>query len=274
MHLHYPVAGTNPAGKCTIVKKTVYRIPKSSIMNFSSFGKWIGGGLGWALGGPIGGILGFVFGSIFDSMNRGEYEYKGFTPTQEGDFKVSLLVLIAAIMKADGRILKSELDYVKRFLLTSFGETEAERLLLLLREILRQDLDVDEICEQIQENMEYPSRLQLVHFLFGIASADGQPQAAEAEVLRHVCLKMGIRPKDFDSIRAMFIRDNASMYQILEISSGASDEEVKKAYRKMALKYHPDKVAHLGEDVQKAAKERFQQLNEAYNEIKRQRGFS
>jgi DnaJ like chaperone protein len=242
-------------------------------MSFTSFGKWIGGSLGWALGGPIGGILGFVFGSLFDSMNGDSNEQKGFTPTQEGDFKVSLLVLIAAIMKADGKILKSELSYVKLFLLKQFGEAEAERLLLLLREIIRQDLDVDEICEQIQENMEYPSRLQLVHFLFGVASADGEPHAAEADVLRRVCLHMGIRPLDFESVKAMFVKDSDSAYRILEISANATDEEVKKAYRKMALKYHPDKVTHLGEDVQKAAHEKFQQLNQAYNEIKQQRGF-
>ncbi|MBL7905891.1 MAG: TerB family tellurite resistance protein [Bacteroidales bacterium] len=243
-------------------------------MDFPKFGKWIGGGLGWALGGPIGGILGFVFGSMFDSMQSGEYEHKGFTPTQEGDFKVSLLVMIAAVMKADGKILKSELSYVKAFLLRQFGETEAERLLLLLREILRQNLNVDEICEQIQENMEYPSRLQLVHFLFGVASSDGEPHAAEAEVLHRMCLHMGIRQSDLESIKAMFIRDTGSAYRILEITPEATDEEVKKAYRKMALKYHPDKVAHLGEEVQHAAKEKFQQLNAAYNEIKQQRGFN
>jgi DnaJ like chaperone protein len=243
-------------------------------MALLSFGKWIGGGLGWALGGPIGGILGFVFGSIFDSVQSGEYEHKGFTPTQEGDFKVSLLVLIAAIMKADGRILKSELNYVKQFLLRQFGDKEAERLLLLLREIIRQNLDVDEICEQIQENMEYPSRLQLVHFLMGVASSDGEPHGAEAEVLRRVCLHMGIRQNDFESIKAMFVRDTGSAYRILEISPEATDEDIKKAYRKMAIKYHPDKVAHLGDDLQKAAKEKFQQLNQAYNEIKKQRGFN
>lgn len=242
-------------------------------LSFTSFGKWIGGGLGWALGGPIGAILGFVFGSMYDSMQKGEYEYRGFTPTQEGDFKVSLLVMIAAIMKADGRILKSELSYVKQFLLSRFGEEEAERLLPLLKEILNQDLNVDEICEQIQENMEYPSRLQLVHLMFGVASSDGQIGQLEADVLRHVCLRMGIRPLDFDSISSMFIKAKDSAYKILEITPDATDEEVKKAYRKMALKYHPDKVTHLGEDVQKSAKEKFQQLNNAYNEIKKQRGF-
>ena len=243
-------------------------------MSFNSFGKWIGGGLGWALGGPIGGILGFVFGSVFDSMRSGEYDQKGFTPTQQGDFKVSLIVMIAAIMKADGKILKSELTFVKQFLLKRFGESETERLLLLLREILRQDLEVDEICEQIQEYMEYPSRLQLVHFLFGVASADGEPHSAEAEVLRRMCMHMGIRQNDFNSIQAMFIKETGSAYRILEITNEATDEEVKKAYRKMALKYHPDKVTHLGEDVQNAAKEKFQQLNAAYNEIKQQRGFN
>jgi DnaJ like chaperone protein len=242
--------------------------------SFSSFGKWIGGGLGWALGGPIGAILGFVFGSMFDSMQQGEYAYKGFTPTQEGDFKVSLLVMIAAIMKADGRVMRSELDYVKRFLVSRFGETESERLLQLLREILNQDLDIDEISEQIQENMEYPSRLELVHLLFGVASADGNIGPAEADVLRRICLKMGIRPKDFESLSAMFVKDVNSSYRILEITPDATNEEVKKAYRKMALKYHPDKVAHLGEDIQKTSKEKFQQLNNAYNEIKTQRGFA
>ncbi|MFH1121352.1 MAG: TerB family tellurite resistance protein [Bacteroidota bacterium] len=243
-------------------------------MDFLKYGKWIGGGLGWALGGPIGGILGFVFGSVFDSMQTGEYEQKGFTPTQEGDFKVSLLVMIAAIMKADGKILKSELSYVKQFLLRQFGEQESERLLLLLREILRQELKVDEICKQIHNNMEYPSRLQLVHFLFGVASSDGEAHSAEAEVLQRMCQHMGIRQIDFESIKAMFIRDAGSAYRILEISPEATDEEVKKAYRKMALKYHPDKVTHLGEEVQHAAKEKFQQLNAAYNEIKQQRGFN
>jgi DnaJ like chaperone protein len=70
----------------------------------------------------------------------------------------------------------------------------------------------------------------------------------------------------------MFVKDTDSAYKILEIEPNATNEEVKKAYKKMAVKYHPDKVSHLGEDVRKAAEEKFQNLNAAYNEIKKQRG--
>jgi DnaJ like chaperone protein len=72
----------------------------------------------------------------------------------------------------------------------------------------------------------------------------------------------------------MFIKDNFHNYQILEITPDASDDEVKKAYRKMAVKYHPDKVAHLGPDIQKSANEKFQELNAAYNGIKNERGMN
>ena len=72
----------------------------------------------------------------------------------------------------------------------------------------------------------------------------------------------------------MFVKNTESAYKILEISPEASNEEVKKAYKRMAIKYHPDKVSHLGEDVQRQAKEKFQQLNAAYEEIKKERGMN
>jgi DnaJ like chaperone protein len=82
---------------------------------------------------------------------------------------------------------------------------------------------------------------------------------------------LGISQGDYDSIKAMFVKDTESAYKILEIYPDASDQEVKAAYRKMAVKYHPDKVAHLGGKIQKVAKEKFQQLNNAYGEIKKER---
>jgi len=100
------------------------------------FGKWLGSGLGWAFGGPLGGVLGFALGSLFDASDvkdDGSTVKHSSTRQGAGDFTVSLLVLSAAVMKSDGKTLKSELDYVKRFLATQFGEEHAQEQLLILK---------------------------------------------------------------------------------------------------------------------------------------------
>lgn len=235
----------------------------------SGYGKWIGGGLGWAFGGPIGGILGFAFGSMVDGMQSGTTVYRG---TQTGDFSVALMVLAAAVMKADGKVVRAELDYVKNFLKHQFGEQEGQNKVLLLREILKQEYNVQEVSQQIKQFMEYPSRLQLLHFLFGISSADGAYHGKEVDMITLISNYLGVKQADLNSIKAMFVKDVDSAYKILEVTKGATDDEVRKAYHKMAIKYHPDKVAHLGEDVKRAATDKFQTLNAAYEEIKKQRG--
>jgi len=261
----------------------------------SKYGKWIGGGLGWVLGGPIGGILGFVFGSMYDGMQSGEFEYgrqihgnpyqggaggrhQGHpyggttTQTQPGDFAVSLLVLAAAVMKADGKVVRSELDYVKNFLDHQFGKDKANQLISVLRDLLKQDIRVMDVSLQIKQYMDYSSRLQLVHFLFGISQSDKHTDQAEINMIQTISGYLGISQKDFQSIKAMFVKDQEQPYKILEISPDASDDEVKKAYRQMALKYHPDRVSHLGEDVKKSAEDKFKKVVDAYNSIKKERG--
>ena len=236
-----------------------------------NYGRWIGGGLGWAFGGPLGAIIGFAIGSAFGN-NSDSKEYIGGT-TQQRDFNVSLLVLSAAVMKADGSVKRSELDYVKRFFLTNFGQERAEKYILMLREILKQDIQVYDVSQQIGRFMDYSSKLQLLHYLFGIASADGSTHENEVDVISIIAKYMGISSSDFQSIKAMFVQQVDSAYKILGIDSNATDDEVKKAYREMAKKYHPDKVAYLGEDVRKSAEQKLQEVNEAYEKIKKQRGF-
>ena len=235
------------------------------------YGKWIGGGLGWAFGGPLGAIIGFAIGSAFGNHSNSR-EYIGST-TQQRDFNVSLLVLSAAVMKADGSVKKSELDYVKRFFLTNFGQERAEKYILMLREILKQDIQVYDVSQQIGRFMDYSSKLQLLHYLFGIASADGSTHENEIDIISVIAKYMGISSADFQSIKAMFVQEVDSAYKILGIDSNATDDEIKKAYREMAKKYHPDKVAYLGEDVRKSAEQKLQEVNEAYEKIKKQRGF-
>jgi len=237
----------------------------------ASYGKWLVGTLGWAFGGPLGALLGFMLGSAFDAMNSGKFEYK---PTQPADFSVSLMVLAAAVMKADGKQMKSELDYIRAFFSSNFGQQQAEERIQLLRDLLKQDIPVNDVCAQIRQNLDLHSRLQLLHFLFGLAQADGQFHPAEISLISDISDMLGINRNDFDSIKAMFVKETDSAYKILGVPQTATDEEIKRAYRQMALKYHPDRVSHLGEDYQKAAKEKFQQLNEAYNTIKKDRGFS
>jgi DnaJ like chaperone protein len=235
------------------------------------YAKWVGGGLGWVFGGPIGAILGVALGSMFDGMNSGQYAYRG---TPRGDFSMSLLVLSAAVMKADQRVLKSELEYVRSFFARQFGEDEGNRLIRMLQEILKQEINVREVSVQVGQFTDYPVKLQLVNYLFGIAAADNQYHPDEVEMISVIAGYMGVSSADFTSIRAMFVKSTGWAFEVLEITSEATDDEVKKAYREMAKKHHPDKVAHLGDDIRKSATEKFQKISAAYEEIKKQRGMN
>ena len=225
------------------------------------------GTLGWAFAGPIGGILGVIFAGSSDKS------YKQVAQSQAGDFMVSILVLFAKVMKADGKLLKSELDYVKSFLKRNLSRQQSQVFIKMFQEILKQEYSTAEVCKQIQKSMDHPSRLELLHVLFGLSASDGEIHPEEVRVIHTISGYINISNKDYESIKAIFIKDIDSAYKILEIDASASDGQVKKAYRKMAVKYHPDKVAHLGKEIQKTATEKFKAVNDAYTEIKKQRNF-
>lgn len=254
----------------------------------SGLAKWIGALMGFSIFGFFGGIIGFVIGSMFDARGNFEWDERfvgspfgnGYTGTQAyqrsttGDFAASLLVLTAEVMKADGKVLKAELNYVKQFYTRQFGQQKTQEQMRALRDLLKQDIDVRGVGQQIQLQMQYASRLQLLHYLFGIAQADQQISASEVSAIHRIASYLGIGQADFESIKAMFVKDTGSDYKILEITQDASEEEIKKAYRKMAKKFHPDLVNNLGEDVKKQAEEKFRNVQEAYENIKKERGFS
>jgi DnaJ like chaperone protein len=234
------------------------------------FGKWIGAGLGWTFGGPLGAILGFALGSFIDAADV--QVIKGERKTTTGDFIASLLVLVASIMKADGKVLKSELDYVKNYFIQAFGSDSALEAMQMLRDILKQNIPLRDVSIQIKQRMDYSSRLQLLHFLYGIALADGKIDSAEIQTIEQIAYYLGISSADSGSIKNMFVKTTDSAYIILGVNKNATNEEIKKAYRSLAVKYHPDKVSYLGEDIKNKAKEKFQQINEAYETIKKERG--
>lgn len=232
--------------------------------------KWLWGGLGWAIGGPIGAIIGFALGALTEEKS-GLKTYRRRQKTSPGDFGSALIVLFAAMMKADGKVLKSELDFVKNFFNRQFGEQHTLQRLQLLKKVLQQDYSIDPVCLQIRQNMDYASRLELIHLLFGLANSDGELHASEEQFLQRASDLLHIKPSDFFSLKAMFVKSRDAAYKMLEIPITASDEEVKKAYRSMAKKYHPDRVHHLGPEFQKDAQEKFKKVRAAYDQIKKER---
>ena len=262
-----------------------------------SFAKWIGGALGWSFGGPIGAIIGIALGSFVDNLagegtpligerqtgrrrSRDPYRQRPKQTrrdqrpqTRSGDFEVSLLILASIIIKADGKQDQRELDYVRQQFRTMYGKDRANHAFELFKRVTKQNISTRQVCMQIKQMMDHASRLQLLHFLFGIAKADGHVAEVEVRQIYTMSGYLGISSKDFESIKAMFYDSTNNAYKILEIDKSVSDDEVKRAYRKMAKKYHPDRVGHLGKEHQEGAEEKFRQVQEAYEHIQNERGF-
>ncbi len=258
------------------------------------FTSWLGAGLGFTLGGPIGAVIGFALGSFvdgfkIDGFNQEQIEYERGrgsesrrpqrrsrtrqTNATPGDFEISLLVLASVVIKADGKIDQRELDYVRQHFVNIYGKERANSAFKLFNGILKKKISVRQVCLQIRENMAHSSRLQLIHFLFGISKADGNVDAYEEEEIKKIAGYLYINQRDYESIKAMFFNASDNAYKILEITKKVTNIEVKKAYRKMAKKHHPDRLESLGKEHLKGANEKFQKIQEAYEKIKEERGF-
>lgn len=276
--------------------------------------KWIMTGLGWAVGGPIGAIFGYFIGSAISGKNndrigggfqdtysepggayrapngsfhRGPYRNTG-TPQ---DLTIALIVLIAAVMKSDGQVKQDELTYVKKFLLKNYGEEKGSDILHVLRDVVKQNYNIQDVCRQIMENTDYDTRYHMVDFLFGLAESDNNFSMAEERMLHVISGYLGISTQDYMGIYSRHVggsyqgsydggnyyndtaaKSNKDPYKVLGITREATDSEVKSAYRRLALKYHPDKVEGLGDEVKRNAERQFREINEAYEIIKQERG--
>ncbi|MDE5784038.1 MAG: DnaJ domain-containing protein [Prevotella sp.] len=252
-------------------------------------GKWIGGYLGWSALGPMGGLIGFLVGAAVDAAVGGLNSQEGQSRLvddqnlegQRNSFLMSMLVLAAYIIKADGKVMHSEMEFVRNVLQQNFGEEAARQGDQFLRrlfdeqkrmgaQIFRQR--IQESCAQIALNVDYSARLQLLNFLVMIGQADGQVPPVELQALKDVALWMQMSPNEVDSMLHLQGDSLEDAYQVMGVSPDATDEELKKAYRKLALEHHPDRVAKLGDDVRKAAEKKFQEINAAKDKIWKARG--
>ncbi len=241
--------------------------------------KWFAAILGYYVLRFPGAIVGFLIGSYIDSLRSsgrgGQSLFGGGSSRQvsPADFELNLLSLCSVVIKADGNVTQSELDYVRQYFLSTYGKDKANAIFRTFNEVIKKrEISAERICAYLNQRTRYEVRLQLLHFLFGIAQSDGSISALEVEKIKEIAGFLNVRMIDFESIMAMFIKSADTAYKILEIERSATDDEVKKAYRTMAKKYHPDRVNTENEAIKSGAEEKFKEVQKAYETIQKERG--
>ncbi|MCK0155815.1 TerB family tellurite resistance protein [Cellulophaga sp. F20128] len=243
--------------------------------------KWGAAIVGYFIFRLPGAIIGFFIGTLVDNFGGNANSRSGNTVFSDmtrqkvspADFEMHLISLCSIVIKADGTISQRELDYVRQYFVQTYGKEKANAIFRTFNEVNKKhEISAKNICYYLNQRVRYEVRLQLVHFLFGIAQADGSVSAAEVEVIRDIAAYFKLGKNDYESIKAMFIKSADNSYKILEIDKTATDDEVKKAYRTMAKKYHPDKVITQNEAIKKGAEEKFKEVQKAYETIQAERG--
>ena len=233
--------------------------------------KWILVVLGYSFFRFPGALIGYFLGSLIENISP---KRRNISNISSQDFELNLLALASLVIKADGRVSKQELDYVRSYFVSAYGKNRANSTFQIFNDnINKKGISPTKIIKLFNSVLNYESRLQVIHFLFGIAKADGNVSSPELQKLLDFSNMLRLSKADFESIKAMFVDQVGGAYKILEINKSDSDQKVKKAYRDLAKKHHPDKVQHLGEAYVKAAQEKFQKIQKAYERIKAERGF-
>jgi len=245
--------------------------------NFSSMIKWIGAALGYTYLRFGGAVLGYFIGSMIEGLMKrssgASFNATSFRTMGSNQFELNLLALAAMVIKADNKVEEKELRFVRNYFIANYGADYASTIFSRFNtEIKKEVQDLSKIARLFVTSTPYNTRLQIVHFLFGIANADGSVSRLELNKIQQIAVALGIRRMDIESVKAMFVQQAGNAYKILEIDSNATDAEVKKAYRTMAKKHHPDKLNTADQALKKGAQEKFQQIQAAYEKIQKERG--
>jgi DnaJ like chaperone protein len=254
-------------------------------------GKLLGALIG-SVAGPLGTILGGFIGHLFDRASEerqavdstprfGQAAWEDTTdPVSQAqiNFLTCLIGLSIRVAEADGPVRTSHMEAMKAFFRQNFSFPSVDQDLIqrLIDEMYanRDRIDVQGLCSYYAAASTFEGRVLLLRLLFQIARADAAGVTRnEEELIRRIAAILGLGEATFRQVRAEFMRDGGGPWEILGISPEAGVEEIKSAYRQLSLQHHPDKVANLGPEFVKVAEEKFKTIQEAYEEIRRLKGF-
>jgi len=256
-------------------------------------GKLIGALIG-SIAGPFGTLFGGLIGHMFDRAaeertgrgrpaGRLEWDSRrqgAEDPTSRAqlNFIACLIGLSIAVARSGGGVKVSHVDTLKAFFRRSFpyGGVDQDVIQHLIDEMYanRDAIDVEALCGYFGGVSTVEGRLLLLRLLFEIAAADqAGVTAAEENLIRRITALLGLTEAIFRQVRAEFVGEQGRAYGVLGVKPDAAVDEIKRAYRKLAVENHPDKVANLGPEFVKVAEEKFKVIQEAYDEIRKERGF-
>jgi DnaJ like chaperone protein len=246
------------------------------------FGKIMGGGVGFMLGGPLGALIGATLGhALVDEQVRIERAEAGpmsTTEQRQAVFFTAVFAMLGKVAKADGRVCEMEVAAVQAFMRDQLRLDPAARQFAIgiFSESKESDVPFEEYAHQFGQVFADNQALRTMFYqvLFSVAMVDGVLHPAEEALLRAAPAPLGLPADTFETVRRQFVPDLSHHYAVLGLESGAGLAEVKKAYRRLAAEYHPDKVVSKGlpEDFLRFAEQKFKEINEAYTAITRAQG--
>lgn len=247
--------------------------------------KWLLGMLGLFIGRTPGAIIGVIIGAIIDYLQKAEPENKKENENRVDD---DVIILAAALLKTKPAIGNIELEYLKRFLARFYGTIRIPECTEKLHYYFEKKIDINYFAQSMAENYSYRARMRIFEFYFGLAASDAEVSGQEEKILIHIAKGLGLSHVHYDNIRSTYFNrfkqsENKSrfpvnpqrindFYTTLGISANVGDAEVKKAFRTMVLKYHPDRNVFENERQKKEATEKFHHVTQAYERIKEHRG--
>lgn len=233
----------------------------------------------------IAGILLFValfWGFSFWVQKRvAAYEQ---SQTESHNRFVWLLVhILVHIARIDGQITRDEVQTIQRFFQHNLRYTQTK--MLWVKELIKQatgsTVSLQTLLQEFKSNFAYEPRLILLELVYQVLYTKTTVPESELKIARDIAAFLEISAYDQRTIEAKYqyrsrqqtartIDRKAQYYAVLGLETGASEDEIKKAYRKLSMKYHPDKVRHLGDEFRKVAEEKMKEINAAYDFFKKQ----